>query len=601
MATRGDFVRENRIAATIGRDTTAAIYARKSNEQRGVSEEQKSVARQIDHGTKFAQGRGWTIPADFVFVDDGISGAEFAKRPGVQALRTAAGKYAPFSKVIVPDLDRVGRESVETAMLLKDLDEAGVEIWTYLDGQQIRLDSPTDVLLMQVRNYANAMQLAATRKHVLDALHRKGDAGYSTGAKTYGYRSQRVDGPDGKYSHAIKVPIDAEVAIVRRIFDRALTGAGSSRIARELNTDGIPAPKGGEFGWNPATVDDILERPLYKGVAVYGKTRKKNKWGAEHYHRLPRADWRWMPGCAPAIVDPAVWDAVAAMKKVRSDRLKANGGGKGGMLRDGESKYTFSGFARCAECGGTMFVKPRRKSIRDPGGLVYACSSYQRGWARAGRKCTNATRVPIGAVDDAIVSAILNTLRVHFDPAHIADRILADLERRQSQAGVARLKAEIKRVERERDNLARAIARAKNPDAVVDQLNAREDDLSGLRTALDAATRQTGITLPTRAKLVRDIAGSLDGLTTSLSTRNVRAIRTLLRQALVGGAFQFTVAPAVTKRTRINGTNTGRFEITGQLDAAPVLHTLAGIDPHSGARGTPHTKVWIMPIRTMAA
>ncbi len=38
-----------------------AIYARKSTEQNGVTEEEKSVTRQIEHATAYAQRKGWTV------------------------------------------------------------------------------------------------------------------------------------------------------------------------------------------------------------------------------------------------------------------------------------------------------------------------------------------------------------------------------------------------------------------------------------------------------------------------------------------------------------------------------------------------------------
>lgn len=41
--------------------TIAAIYARKSTEQRNVDEEQKSVTRQIEHARQYAARKGWTI------------------------------------------------------------------------------------------------------------------------------------------------------------------------------------------------------------------------------------------------------------------------------------------------------------------------------------------------------------------------------------------------------------------------------------------------------------------------------------------------------------------------------------------------------------
>jgi DNA invertase Pin-like site-specific DNA recombinase len=58
----------------------AAIYARKSTEQNGVASEQK-VARQVEHGRAYATAKGWTVAEEHVYVDNGISGAEFANRP----------------------------------------------------------------------------------------------------------------------------------------------------------------------------------------------------------------------------------------------------------------------------------------------------------------------------------------------------------------------------------------------------------------------------------------------------------------------------------------------------------------------------------------
>jgi DNA invertase Pin-like site-specific DNA recombinase len=60
----------------------AAIYARKSTDQSGVADEQKSVARQVEHARAYAAKKGWRVADDHVYIDDGISGAEFANRPG---------------------------------------------------------------------------------------------------------------------------------------------------------------------------------------------------------------------------------------------------------------------------------------------------------------------------------------------------------------------------------------------------------------------------------------------------------------------------------------------------------------------------------------
>ena len=67
----------------------AAIYARKSTEQHGVSDEEKSVTRQVEHGKAYAAKKGWTVSDEHIYSDDGISGAEFVKRPRLARLLNA--------------------------------------------------------------------------------------------------------------------------------------------------------------------------------------------------------------------------------------------------------------------------------------------------------------------------------------------------------------------------------------------------------------------------------------------------------------------------------------------------------------------------------
>ena len=63
----------------------AAIYARKSTDQL-VADEAKSVTRQVENARAFAVAKGWTVADAHIYIDDGISGAEFERRPGLQRL-----------------------------------------------------------------------------------------------------------------------------------------------------------------------------------------------------------------------------------------------------------------------------------------------------------------------------------------------------------------------------------------------------------------------------------------------------------------------------------------------------------------------------------
>ena len=87
----------------------AAFYGRKSTEDERRSEDGKSTERQRQLARAFAERQGGTVAAEYV--DEGISGAEFANRPEFsRLLRDAKRRPRPFGAVIVMALNRLGRD-----------------------------------------------------------------------------------------------------------------------------------------------------------------------------------------------------------------------------------------------------------------------------------------------------------------------------------------------------------------------------------------------------------------------------------------------------------------------------------------------------------
>jgi DNA invertase Pin-like site-specific DNA recombinase len=120
---------------------TAAIYARKSTDQ-NVPDEEKSITRQIDRARAYAIAKGWAVADAHVYVDDGISGAEFVKRPGFIRLMNALKPRPGFQVLIMSEESRLGRESIEVAYALKQLAQAGVRVFLYLEDRERTIDSP---------------------------------------------------------------------------------------------------------------------------------------------------------------------------------------------------------------------------------------------------------------------------------------------------------------------------------------------------------------------------------------------------------------------------------------------------------------------------
>ena len=106
------------ISSLRGRPMIAGIYARKSTEQTGVFDEQKSVARQIDHAGRTPGRRDGSSPTSTSTSTTRFSGAEFTNRPGFLRLMNALKPRPPFQVVVMSEVSRLGREQIETAYAL---------------------------------------------------------------------------------------------------------------------------------------------------------------------------------------------------------------------------------------------------------------------------------------------------------------------------------------------------------------------------------------------------------------------------------------------------------------------------------------------------
>ena len=109
-------------------------------------------------------------------------------------------------------------------------------------------------------------------------MRRKALAGQVTGSRGFGYDNVcTANGP------VVRMIDETEAAVVRRIFELYAEGVGQSRIAKRLNEEGAVAPRsqqGRPRAWVPSLVHDVLDRALYRGQAVWNRTRKRDRVGA---------------------------------------------------------------------------------------------------------------------------------------------------------------------------------------------------------------------------------------------------------------------------------------------------------------------------------
>src|SRR5262245_23245395 len=272
----------------------AAVYARKSTDQ-AVTEQEKSVTRQVELAIACAKVHGFEVSPEHVYVDEAISGAEFERRPGLVRLLNVLRPEAPFAALFLADKDRLGREQFETNHILKQISLAGVRIFEYQNGgQEVRLDNPIDKLIMSVSNFAAELERAKASQRTSDALRVKAKRGYVAGGAVFGYRNVPVLGDSGQRSHVLREIRDDQAMTIRRIFDLAARGIGLRTIARTLNHEGVRSPRaraGRHHSWAPSSIRTVLFNPIYKGEVVWGRTKKRDAWGRRKESDRPANEW----------------------------------------------------------------------------------------------------------------------------------------------------------------------------------------------------------------------------------------------------------------------------------------------------------------------
>jgi site-specific DNA recombinase len=335
---------------------TAAIYARVSSDKQ---REENTIASQTAALIAFARDQQFEVPPEWVFEDDGYSGASLI-RPGLERVRDLAAEGL-IQAVLVYAPDRLSRRYAHQILLIEELARAGVET---LFVRAPRGSSPEDELLVQfqgmIAEYERAQILERSRRGKRHRA-RQGEVSVLSGAP-FGYRFIR------KTEHtAARYEVNEEQARIVRWMFALYTAQGLSigAIARLLNEQAIPTCK--QRGrWERSTVWGVLRNPAYKGEACFGKTKTAPRQritrplrirGAvasrnSASHERPRQDW------IAIAVPPIVSEETFALAQ---ERLEAN---KTYASRRTITPSVVQGLVSCSKCGYALYRTSTRSSAR---------------------------------------------------------------------------------------------------------------------------------------------------------------------------------------------------------------------------------------------
>lgn len=509
----------------------AAIYARVSSERQRT---QQTIASQVAALRELAGERGLAVVEEYLFCDEGVSGAVLA-RPALERLRDRAAEGA-FDVLLCHSPDRLARRYAYQVLLLEELGRCGVEVC--FAHEQERTGSPEQELLRQFQGMIAEYERAQIRERTRRGkLHRARSGSQAVMARApYGYRYVRKS----EYADAYFEVDEAEAAIVGEIF-RGYTqdGHSTAELARRLTKRGV-ATRNGRARWSASTIWGMLRNPAYRGEAAFGKTKSSERYGkatrvtrargGRHStrpsrERQPAAEWALIP--VPALVS----DEQFALAQTR---LKDN---KRFARRNAKQPSLLKGILFCRECGYACHRTSSGKSGRR---IAYYRCSGRDAHRRFGGPACESRSVRADELDELVW---VEVRRLLCDPTLVRAEIDRRLEAVRAEQPAGRRREALEHQLARADAAAARLIEAYQEQLVsLDELRARMPALrkrqSALRAQHEAAQAELHDT-ETYVKLADTLEGFLARLDNGLDRLDVeqrqRVLRLVVREVLIGG------------------------------------------------------------------
>jgi site-specific DNA recombinase len=394
----------------------AAIYARVSSEQQ---REENTIASQTASLIEFATSHDLEVPKEWVFEDEGYSGA-ILERPGLECVRDLAAE-GQIQVVLAYSPDRLSRKYAYQILLIEEFARQGVETMFVKSPQG---DSAEDQLLVQfqgmIAEYERAQILERSRR---GKRHRAqaGEVSVLSGAP-YGYRYiRKTDEAPAAY-----VVEEAEAQVVRRVYEMyTVEGLSMGEITRRLNTEAVPTRKASR--WERSVVWAMLRNPAYRGIACFGKTRISARTrvmrpqrrrgvtmpGTTASHERPRAEWMEIP--VPALVTEESF--ARAQEQLQQNKIRSR--------RRTIAPSVVQGLVSCAKCGYALSRSSTQTSARKI--HYYKCIGSDSWRKLGGPVCDNSRFVRQELLDQIVWAEVIRLLE---EPALIQQ----ELDRRLAAA-----------------------------------------------------------------------------------------------------------------------------------------------------------------------
>ncbi len=422
-----------------------SAYIRVSDER----QDEYSPDSQLKKIREYAAKEGYTIPDEFVFYDDGISGKSVKKRDDFnRMIALAKEKTHPFDVIYVWKFSRFARNQEESMVYKNLLKKKGVSVVSVSEPIP---EGHFGSLIERIIEWTDEYYLVNLGVEVTRGMTEKASRGEPTCAPPFGYMMR-----DGKYYPDEE---SGKANIVREVFTLYSQGVKQREIALILAEKGIRT----RYGKKPENrwVDYMLHNHCYIGKIRWTPDGTKSV----SKRHLDNENIMIVDGEHEPLISMELWNKV---QKMLEDQKKAY---PKHARRSQPIDYMLKGLVRCSACGGTLAcngVKSGKSQAR-----CIQCCNYSRGSCRTSHSITipNIEAAFIEGLKKAIENkqfAIIPKTPQKSDPTKVDyDKLIAVEERRLERAKQAYL-AEIDTIEQYAQNKKEITER-------IEDLKARRD------------------------------------------------------------------------------------------------------------------------------
>ncbi len=354
-----------------------AAYCRVSTEKEAQID---SLEKQIEFFNEFTKKNGYELYK--LYADEGISGKQIKHRKQFQQMMIDA-KAKKFDKVVVKDVSRFARNTVDLLQSVRELKSYGVQVDFLNNGEVMEGGSEFILTILGAMAQQESANMSKRVKFGKDITAKKG----RVPNLVFGY--DKI--PDERYTLKIN---EEEAKIVKEIFESYVyKGIGTTKIAWNLNDRGIRTKKT-KSKWVQTSIVRMLKNPIYTG-RVTNKKSEVTDFITGTRKELPEEEWIVVERPEMRIISDELFNRAQELLEQRSNEFKLNN-------KREKTEYVFSTLIYCKHCGYS-FRRIKRKYTADG-------PEYIR-WVCSGRNSMGVNHCPNKTVIDE--EELLNAIKIY--------------------------------------------------------------------------------------------------------------------------------------------------------------------------------------------